>query len=413
MAFIEGKPQPGLGDILGGQLKSALGQIGQVKLQQMMQRHQQAESAKGFKAAGLPEGLAYLPQQVQAAYVKNYMKRPGDEALGNALNLLDPESTAAPQPIAGYKQDNNDQLTSLLGISKPGDTLGQDIGIQPEQQSMAQEQPKLSTSKAETPIIQSTAPMAKISAMTAEKKQALNQLLKQLTPAQRKQFEAEKSKREKDLRLEQREIDKEYKPYVTETGNKAKGAKDANLRLDRMEKLINTKNLSRPRFVGLLNTLKKGVFGFGADFTSLLTPESQEFDKLSQDMVKGIKDVFGSKILQTEVDNFMKTIPSLTQNREGKKRVIYDLRLMNEASMTKDAALKQIRAANGGHIPPNVDDLVDKIAGPKLDAIADKLREGWKKPEKEPKPSKGIMDYVTGDFKNPATQALNLIFGKG
>jgi hypothetical protein len=431
-----------LGESVGQGLGSGIENLANLKLQHVLERIQSGKQAQGFQKAGLPAGLEDLPQQVQAAYVKNYFKQPSERAFGDATNILDQlgsnenqfgsnqfgSNEFATQQNAGQQNsDFENNLSALLGINSPGDTLnaaGQlpDVkALMAAQQVAAQQvaapqvaKPQVAKQLANEQEVQiPTTANYSLSNLSPEKKQMLNNALRQMSPAQRKEFESMRREKEKLFKEEQSGIDKEFKPLVTDIKTKAKAAKENSLRLDKMEQLIKTKNLSRPRFAALINTLKKGVFGLGADFSSLLTPESQEFEKTSQDFLKNIKDVFGARILETEIENYMKTIPTLSMNREGKYRVINDLRLMNEAAMAKDKALDQIRIKNNGHLPRNADILVEQIAKPKLDEIAAKFKQGWQRPVKAPK-EKGIFDAITGGVKTLSPNSLlNSLFGKG
>jgi hypothetical protein len=176
---------------------------------------------------------------------------------------------------------------------------------------------------------------------------------------------------------EQRKIDyadvKESKAWLREKNKKAKGIKENELRLDRMKKLIDTGKLSSPEAAAALDTLAHGIWGVGINLKALQSPESQEFEKLSNDMLKGIQDIFGSRILKTEVDNFMKTIPTLLQSDAGKIAVIDNLKLLGEANIQEDKLAKQIVRANGGQVPPNLQELVDEQMGDYLDDVHERF----------------------------------------
>lgn len=176
---------------------------------------------------------------------------------------------------------------------------------------------------------------------------------------------------------EQRKLEhtdvKESKAWLREKNKKAKGTKENELRLDRMRKLIDTGKLSSPEAAAALDTLAHGIWGVGINLKALQSPESQEFEKLSNDMLKGIQDIFGSRILKTEVDNFMKTIPTLLQSDAGKIAVIDNLKLLGEANIQEDKVAKQIVRANGGQVPPNLQELVDEQMGDYLDDVHERF----------------------------------------
>jgi hypothetical protein len=212
----------------------------------------------------------------------------------------------------------------------------------------------------------------------------------------------------KEKRKEQVVLNKDNKPKTKQILDEYKTAVTENRDLDRMEKLINTKNLTRPRVASAIKTLSKGIFGLGIDLSSLMTPESQEFDKLSMGFLKNLKSYFGARITQVEVENFLKTVPSLLQSREGKRRVIYNLRLNNEAKMLKKNALDSLRTKYGNDIPGDVDELVENIIAPKLDALAEKFKAGMPSKIKKEKPE----EIIPGPSRI-AKRFMDSYFGKG
>lgn len=174
---------------------------------------------------------------------------------------------------------------------------------------------------------------------------------------------------------DQTSINKQIYPYIAEVQSKAKGAKENKLRLDKMQKLIDTGELNSPQFAAALKTLKHGVFGFGLDLESLLTPESQEFNKLSQDFVKNAKDIFGSRITDTDLKSFLETVPTLIQSDEGKKAVIKNLKLMNEADEVRNRVARQLMKKYGNKLPLDFRSEVEDEAKRDLDRIAEKFVE--------------------------------------
>lgn len=189
-------------------------------------------------------------------------------------------------------------------------------------------------------------------------------------------------------RLEQSE--KESKDWLQENNKKAKGVKEQIARLDKMEKLVQTGKLNLPGAVGILNALEHGILGYGVNLKgAFLSPESQEFEKLSHDMLSGIQDVFGSRILKTEVDNFLKTIPNLLQSDEGKLKVINNLKILNEAKLAQDKVAKDIVKENEGKIPFNLQLQVDERLSPILDELHNRFIN-----EEAPKPKKSTYQKL-------------------
>lgn len=183
----------------------------------------------------------------------------------------------------------------------------------------------------------------------------------------------QKQLEEKLTREDQKEIRKEVVPYIKEIQDKASAAKENDIRLQKMENLINTGKLTNPLFATALKTLGKGIFGFGIDLSSLMSPESQEFEKLSTDFLKNVKDVFGARISNLEVEQFLKTVPTLIQSDEGKRSVIRNLKLFNEAAQVKRDAVKSLIDKYGSKLPFDFRFQAEELAEEKLDEIANRF----------------------------------------
>ena len=115
---------------------------------------------------------------------------------------------------------------------------------------------------------------------------------------------AEKYKATQELRSK---INQDYK--------EAQGVK---ARLLRMRELNKSGKLTSPAAAHLLE--KAGI-----PLGVLNNPESEEFDKLSKDLLKGISSYFPGRINIVEVENFLKSIPTLMNSEAGRERVIDNL----------------------------------------------------------------------------------------
>ena len=146
----------------------------------------------------------------------------------------------------------------------------------------------------------------------------------------------------------------------------SKGAKENNMRLERMEKL----NSKGELVSGLYNQMLKRL---GIDYAALKNPDSQEFEKLSTDMLRNAKEIFGSRVTNMEVQTFLKTIPTLSQTKEGRDRVIRNLKLLNEGALVRADALRSILKENKGVPPYDLAEQIDEKVGPKLESITEEF----------------------------------------
>lgn len=205
-------------------------------------------------------------------------------------------------------------------------------------------------------------------------------------------FTSPQEKRERQkLALKERQIAqqeraaryKETKEDRKEILNKYKTAKDALRDLNRMQELEDTGNLDTP---GYVEFLKRS----GLDIPALMNPESEEFQKIAANFMRDAKTYFGGRVSNYEIEQFLKTIPSLSQSPEGRKRVIANLKQINNGAVEYYKALKQVLAENEG-LPPydlleQVEDKVDK----KQETLAQKFKEDLSRPV-----PKGQNKYIT------------------
>src|ERR1044072_2209634 len=204
-----------------------------------------------------------------------------------------------------------------------------------------------------------------------------------LNPQHRLKIEEMKQRKElaerKLNQADQARVDKETLPTFKDINEKAKAAKDSDQRLNRIERLLDKGRVQDNIFIRSLGGLKsnKYIGGIaGAIGTLISNKDTQEFEKLSTDFVKDAKQFFGSRITEAEVQLFLKTVPSLSQTNEGKRRVIRNMRIFNEAAELKQKAKNQIIKENGGTRPANLESLIDDRIGGQLDALKNQFTEG-------------------------------------
>ena len=234
----------------------------------------------------------------------------------------------------------------------------------------------------------------------------------QITPERAKLiqdvFTSPQEKREREkLDLQKRQLNlEETKPYIDVLKSQEKAAKESDLRLKRMETLIENGNLPNAGLWSFLNTIEDlgpiatggagaaigaafpvvgpivgGIIGglsspFAGAAKSYIksgSPDIEEFEKLSNDFVKNAKAVFGSRITDADLRVFMQTIPTLMQTDAGKKKVIENLRSLNELAAIEAKAARSIIRENGGIAPTDIEQRVQDKIGSKLDTVASKF----------------------------------------
>lgn len=181
---------------------------------------------------------------------------------------------------------------------------------------------------------------------------------------QKQQFESQ----------QQKESDKETLPYYKDISHKARASTNNSKKLNKIESLAVSGNLGSPVANSLINTISKGVWGHGIDINFLKTADAQELEKLSNDFVKDAKEIFGSRLTDADLAAFFKTLPNLSQSREGMVRVIRNLRIANAADELRKEAADRIIEQNNGRRPRNLETLVENEISPHLDELADQFK---------------------------------------
>jgi len=376
------------GASVGRGLGGALEQLAARKMQQVQLRQQRSEKFNTFQNLGYsPQDasvLASWSEPTQMAYIKEFPP-PGIEQAMAQLG----QQQKAPQ-VPGVQ--------ALAGL-----------GQQPMQQEPMQAQQVEPVVEQPVPVQvqQPTVPEKPERRMTASQRAKQVQMDRRQVAADKKMAAADK----KADRLHQFKIDKETKAVYKDINDKAVAAYEGDRRINRMEVLVNKGDLSRPRWHALLATLSKGVMGHGINLHSLETADSQEFLKLSQEFLKDAKKIFGARVTNMEIENLLKMIPSLSQSKEGKLRIINNMKLYNEGAQVKKAAMDDIIQENDGHRPLNLESMVEKRSKAKLDELSRLVAKG-SMPGTELKKAPSFLESITPTLPEPVNP-LDIIFGKG
>lgn len=217
-------------------------------------------------------------------------------------------------------------------------------------------------------------PMEGLNSLTAHQAEKLATLSQQERHFREKQQAAEK-KLESQEKISSQKESKEIRSTIT---NAAKTAKENNQRLDRMEEINNKGELSSGLFYSGLKT-------FGLDIPALKSADAQEFEKLTYDFLRTARNIFGSRVTNFDVNAMLKMLPTLEQSQEGRKRIINNLKISNQAAIVRDEAMKKIIKDSKGNIPFDLETQIEEMVGPELDKLAEKFKQGISFEEKESK----------------------------
>lgn len=370
-----------IGEGLGTGIGQGLRALAQTKFNQLSQRNSHAQLSRNLQGLGLsPEEssyLAQLPPKEQWDAVRTFFQGGG----GGQMGPVEPQETSyINQLLTTLDQPSTDQ--GALGSPITPEILApQGLGRQYQRSSGVVQEPKRE--------VYVPGPRQKEKPLKPEAVVPESQVI---TPEPKKRVSlAEASRRpivsEKAARTDQYKANKETQKYYDQILAEDKAAKSGDIRLQRMEKLINEGSLPISTFYNAINGLKgikTGIPVIGTLIDALISPvggvlsslqrgvtakDTEEFEKLSDDFVKDAKNFFGGRLTDTDLEQFMKTIPRLSQTDSGKRAVIRNMRIMNEMAHIRSEVMKQIIKEEGGR-PTDLAIQVEEIAEPALDRLA-------------------------------------------
>jgi len=203
-----------------------------------------------------------------------------------------------------------------------------------------------------------------------DKNKAMNQPMSEYQQLQTilRQKELEQKERFQEEKREEWEYsqNKDFKKELTEN---YRDTLEADMRLNRMSELNKTGKLAGPVAASLLEKL-------GIPIAVLGNPDSEEFDKLSKDMLKNIRTYFGARINVVEVENFLKTIPSLMNSEEGREKVINNLKMLSEPRKLMFEEYRQMKkesSETGTPMPVDLEETIIERIKPRLDELAERF----------------------------------------
>lgn len=329
MARIQILPQERtLGEDLGlgllGGLSAGLQSLAQQNVQHMLQQQQLQQTARGLEALGFDVGeaqaLSGLPTGALQEIIKFQQKAPQEQAFAQALG-------------------------QLTGVGIPS------LGAQPGPQDIGQitDRPEAPRANIELP---QAMPEPLAPRLTADQAFKLAQL---------------GIKREEMLDKRNIELFKLTKDERKEIMSKARSARQNIEDLTRLEELSNEGKLDTP---GYVEFLKRS----GLDFPALMNPDSEEFIKIANNFMRDAKQYFGGRVSNYEIEQFLKTIPSLSQSPQGRQRVIANLKRFNRTAQEYYKAMRQVVNENRGVPPLDLQEKIEDRIDHKLQKISDQFR---------------------------------------
>ena len=176
----------------------------------------------------------------------------------------------------------------------------------------------------------------------------------------------EKEKRA-DLRASEKQFDSVYdanKEFINETTTKYKSFES-----DTKPRLLQMRNIRDEDLVG--PTAAVFLESLGIPLGALEDPSSELYQKLSLDLLKGLPETYGNRILKVEVDNFLKTIPSLMNSANGRRMIASNMLKLGEMKEVyyNEMRREQKAAFDSGKFPRDFQQRVFDQVKPQIDRI--------------------------------------------
>ena len=151
--------------------------------------------------------------------------------------------------------------------------------------------------------------------------------------------------------------------------------------IDQLSDLSKSGKLDHPLKAAAIEAAK--FKGFGLDLKSLLSPESQNFQKITNSFLKYAKEHFGSRMTEKEFQKFLDTFPTLTNSEEGRKLIYKTVKemLAHEKAVTK--ASRSVLKDNNYIKPKDFYNQVQNRIKSTSSKLTDRVIDNVKKSEKE------------------------------
>lgn len=312
--------QKSFSERLGAGLGQAGQAAGQLIPQYMQQQEQLAREKQGLQQFSKLTGMDIqgLSPELQKAFGTEILKQQGkDKRQGQTQSFLDQLFKGG-----GAQQNEFDQE---MGMGEGSENQGQF-----------------------NPVDLTDAQIAQVTALDPNVGRSL-QHAKDVglrEKREREVFDYNKKKQEESIRTDkEKEYFKLNEPKIMELAESERKLKQEEARYGRLGELF-----SNPE--KFPSTLTAALFTRDGQINDLaysqLTPEAQEAIKLIVDSTSNIKDTYGSRVTNFDIQTYLKKLPGLLNSPEGKKRVLRDLQTINELNQLHASGIQEIFDEAGG-----------------------------------------------------------------
>lgn len=339
--------------VLAGLNEAAPGiqQYFQQQQQQQQQEMQSQQARQAVEQLGLDPAVLNLPQQGQAAYFKSkFAPEKQMTDLQHSQKMLNEEKLKA-------LQSNQKLFSSLRGEDNSHMSEG---GQQPSEDF------NFDLSKAPNDKLRQVAAFAG----QPGEEGILGNFAKNEIDDRRRKNEERTAKEKEYFKLNE--------PKVMELADTSNKLQMEEARYNRLGELFKDPSKFPSSFTAALFS-KDGQIN---DLVySQLTPEAQEAIKLIVDSTSNIKDTYGARVTNFDLQTYLKKLPGLMNSPEGKMRVLRDLQVMNKINQLHAQGIMDIfdEADGTDKIPYST---AEKLYKKKYGALERQLKEQFIHPEK-------------------------------
>lgn len=434
---------PGLaaltGQSLGTGIGGALQQLANWKTNEILQAKQSAQRESALKALFEPEqakALSTLPEELLKPLITEKAKASNRLAqTGPGIQTIAPELTPEQSSKIGQLPPGVQQLWYRNYLQSPQQALESinqapttftpkainDFAKKNTVELKKPQQPEVP--QPDKPIIKPVAEVEKTKSLRGQPAQPgveKQEVVVIPKPKNTSEYMREGYTKDEAKELAKADIkrslleEKESQQVINDVFKQQKAAKENNLTLAKMEKLINKGNLPNPALYKFIKDIEEkvtpttgaavggtlgGFFGgplgklggaaAGATIGGLISPvagliesgikykypDTEQFEKLSNSFIRNAKEIFGARVTDLDLKAFLTTVPTLTQTEQGKRQIIENLRIFNNAAEVRGKVLKDILKETKGRKPENLALLIEERSDKELDKLSQEFLE--------------------------------------
>lgn len=190
---------------------------------------------------------------------------------------------------------------------------------------------------------------------TPQMKQARELQAQQQAFTERENIKKREFQEAQELRKERNEERKffhgENKKFYDKLQDSADSAEKMQFEIDKMIQLVRSGKLPPSQYANLVEKLGAGILGSFFNPNTLIGKEGEEYNKLAATLMSGAKDIFGSRITNFDMAQFLKMIPTLMNTDEGKLEILRDLSILNQMKIKHAQIARDIAIHNKGYLP--------------------------------------------------------------